>query len=50
MVGLRERWVMKVAEVGLDREVGNDDWEGWCRVGDSMCVCLCGWVGGCVFE
>ena len=38
---------MKVAEVGLDREVG-DDWEGWCRVGDSKCVFV--WVGGCVFE
>ena len=48
VVGLRER---------RDRKVGDADWgagggqlDGWCRVGDSMCVCLCGWVGGCVFE
>ena len=47
VLGLRERRVMNVSEVGLDREVG-DDWEGWCRVRDSVrvCVCVFVWVGG----
>ena len=41
---------MKVGEVGLNRDVGGDDWEGWCRVGDCMCVCVCVfvWVDVCL--
>ena len=31
--GFEREVVMKVAEVGLDRDVGGDEWEGWCRVG-----------------
>ena len=44
VVGLRERWVMKVAEVGFDRDAGGGEWNGWCGVGDCVCVCVCAFV------
>ena len=33
VVGLRERWDRKVGEVGMDRDAGDGEWDGWCRVG-----------------
>ena len=32
----------------MERDAGGSQWDGWCRVGDSMCVCVCVfvWVGG----
>ena len=46
LVGLRERLERKVREVGLDRDAGGGEWDGWCRVG--VCTCVCEWVGGWV--
>ena len=34
VVGLRETWDRNMGEVGLDRDGGGDEWEGWCRVGE----------------
>ena len=35
-----------------DRDAGGGQWDGWCRVGDSVCVCVCvgGWVDVCLSD
>ena len=42
------RWDRKVGEVTMERDAGGSQWDGWCRVGDCMCGCVCVfvWVGG----
>ena len=51
MVGLIERWVMKVAEVGLDRDVGMMIGKGGVAlVIQYMCVCVGGWVDVCLSD
>ena len=34
--------------MGLDRDEGGGEWDGWCRVGVSKRVCVCVWVCECV--
>ena len=36
--------------MGLDRDAGGGEWDGWCRVGVCKRVCVCEWVGWWVGE
>ena len=38
MVGLRDRWERKV---GLNRDAGGGEWDGWCRVSVCKRVWVC---------